>query len=626
MWDDCAANAFWADPDGAVWIGTLKGLSRYQPGPPALPLMPPRPVILDVNFGEGNFRETNFGAHSADPGVFASVPFRDRDFSVSFSSLSFQTEKNMRFRYRLTGLDDRWVETAMREVHYASLPAGSYRFEVAARNANSDWSASSQAVAFRIVPPWWATWWFLMLTIGGLVALLCLVVRARVNQMIRERRRLERAVLDRTKDLELQKDVVQRQKGAIEELLRQSEEISRLKSEFLANMSHEIRTPMNGVIGMTQLMLGTSLDREQTEYIITVRDSAEALLVVINDILDFSKIEAGKMELAYELFSVRECVSDALQVFVWKAREKGIGLTQEIAPEVPEMVMGDSDRLRQVLLNLVANAMKFTEHGKISLTVIALERTNPETWCLQFSVRDTGAGIPVDRQEAIFEAFEQADGSSTRRTGGTGLGLAISSKLVRLMHGRIGVVSAPGQGSTFSFSIQLGVDSGKHLDSARKDRSSRSHEIAVPKAAEPLRILLAEDNVVNQLVARRLIEKMGHSLVVVEDGRQAVNAALEGKFDLVFMDVQMPEMDGFEAVALIRKAESERPCPAGQERPHLQVIAMTAHAMSGDRDQCLRAGMDDYISKPISVRAVTEAIERVCEMKMETSRNSQSGR
>jgi signal transduction histidine kinase/FixJ family two-component response regulator len=514
----------------------------------------------------------------------------------------------------------------MREVHYASLPAGSYRFEVEARNANSEWSASSQAVAFRIVPPWWATWWFLMLTIGGVVALVCLVVRARVNQMIRERRRLERAVLDRTKDLELQKDVVQRQKGAIEELLRQSEEISRLKSEFLANMSHEIRTPMNGVIGMTQLMLGTSLDREQTEYITTVRDSAEALLVVINDILDFSKIEAGKMELVYDSFLVRECVTDALQVFVWKAREKGIGLTQDIAPEVPEMVMGDSDRLRQVLLNLVANAMKFTEQGKISLTVTALERANPETWCLQFSVRDTGSGIPLDRQEAIFEAFEQADGSSTRRTGGTGLGLAICSKLVRLMHGRIGVVSAPGQGSTFSFSIQLGVDNGKHLESARKDLSGRSHEIAVPQAAEPLRILLAEDNVVNQLVARRLIEKMGHSLVVVEDGRQAVKAALEGKFDLVFMDVQMPEMDGFEAVATIRKAESERLCPAGQERPHLQVIAMTAHAMSGDRDQCLRAGMDDYISKPISVRAVAEAIERVCEMKMETSRNLQRGR
>ena len=357
-----------------------------------------------------------------------------------------------------------------------------------------------------------------------------------------------------------------------------------------------------------------------------MRDSAEALLVVINDILDFSKIEAGKMELASDLFSVRDCVSDALQVFLWKAREKGIGLTQEIGPEVPEMVVGDCDRLRQVLLNLVANAMKFTEQGNIHLTVSALERTDLETWSLQFSVRDTGAGIPMDRQEAIFEAFEQADGSSTRRTGGTGLGLAICSKLVRLMHGRIGVVSAPGQGSTFSFSIQLGADTGKQLECPREDRSLRSQEPAVPKATEPLRILLAEDNVVNQLVARRLIEKMGHSLVVVEDGRQAVKAALEGQFDLVFMDVQMPELDGFEAVALIRKAERERPLSNGQEPPHLQVIAMTAHAMSGDREQCLRAGMDDYISKPISFRAVTEAIERVCEMKMETSRKPRMGR
>jgi hypothetical protein len=204
VWDDCAANAFMAEPGGAVWIGTLKGLSRYQQGPPAQPLTPPAPVILDVNFG----------ARPADPAVFSAVPFRERDFSVSFSSLSFQTEKNMRFRYRLTGLDDRWVETALREVHYASLPAGSYRFEVAARNGNSGWSGLSPVVAFQVVPPWWATWWFLLLTVGGVVALACMVVRARVNQMIRERRRLERAVLERTRDLELQKDVVQRQKGA----------------------------------------------------------------------------------------------------------------------------------------------------------------------------------------------------------------------------------------------------------------------------------------------------------------------------------------------------------------------------------------------------------------------------
>ena len=607
VWDDCAANAFWADPGGAVWIGTLKGLSRYQPGPPKPPLPAPSSVILEVNFG----------GRPADPGVLSAVPFRDRDFSVLFASLSFVSEKNMRFRYRLIGLDDRWVETALRETHYARLPAGSYRFEVAARNANSGWSAAPAATEFRVVPAWWATWWFLLLSVGGIVALLCVMVQARVKQMIRERRRLESAVQERTRDLELQKDVVQRQKVSIEELLRQSEEVSRLKSEFLANMSHEIRTPMNGVIGMTQLVLSTSLDQEQKEYITTVRDSAEALLVVINDILDFSKIEAGKMELACERFSVRECLADALQVFAWKAREKGIGLTHEIGPEVPEMVVGDSDRLRQILLNLVANAMKFTEQGKIRLTVAAVGGNVPENWSLQFSVRDTGIGIPLHRQEAIFEAFEQADGSSTRRKGGTGLGLAICSKLVRLMHGRIGVVSAPGQGSTFSFEIQLGVDTGLKLASGGKDPAHprTSNEFAVPRAAEPLHILLAEDNTVNQLVARRLIEKMGHSLVVVENGRQAVEAALEGQFDVVFMDVQMPEMDGFEAVALIREAERERPYAQGQEPPHLQIIAMTAHAMSGDRDQCLRAGMDDYISKPISIRAVMEALDRVCEIK-----------
>ncbi len=603
VWDDCAANAFLAEPDGAVWIGTLKGLSRYRPGVQSPPAMPPPSVIMGVRFGD----------RAADPATFSTVSYRDRDFSVSFAGLSFLTEKNVRFRYRLMGLDDRWVETALRETRFASLGPGSYRFEVAARNANSGWSAAPAVVAFAVVPPWWATWWCRTLAVAGIGALLWMALRVRLKRMTREHRRLESAVSERTQELELQKDVVERQKREIEGLLRQSEEVSRLKSEFLANMSHEIRTPMNGVLGMTHLALSTSLDEEQKEYITAVRDSAESLLVVINDILDFSKIEAGKMELACEVFPVRKCVTAALQVFVWKAREKGIDLRHEIGPDVPEMVVGDADRVRQVLLNLVANAMKFTEHGKVTLTVTAAECTEGERCTLEFSVRDTGIGIPAGKQDSIFEAFEQGDGSTTRRKGGTGLGLAICSKLVRLMHGRIGVESAPDGGSTFTFVIPFGIAPARVQSPAERDPAGLENpdEFAVPRAVEPLRILLAEDNVVNQLVARRLIEKMGHSLVVVEDGRHAVQAASEGQFDLMFLDVQMPEMDGFEAAALIRKAEREAPSRNSRGVTHLPIIALTAHAMSGDREQCLNAGMDDYLAKPISVRAVMEAIERV---------------
>ena len=598
VWDDCAANSFWSEPDGTVWVGTLKGLSRYRPNPRLAPLSAPPVSVTSVRFGD----------HAGDPDAYSQVPFRDRDFLVTFAGLTFLSEKNVRFRYRLSGLDDRWIETGLREVRYPSLPAASYRFEVEARIANGPWSPRPAAVAFRVVPPWWQTWWFRVMAVGGLGALLGLGMRARMLQMMREQRRLETAVKERTSELELQKNLVERQKQEIEELLRQSQEVSRLKSEFLANMSHEIRTPMNGVIGMTQLVLNTPLDKEQRDYINTVRESADALLVVINDILDFSKIEAGKMELAHDPFFLRKSVSDALQMFAWKAHEKGLRLHLEISPEVPEILVGDSDRLRQILLNLIGNAMKFTEHGEIQVTVQPDGMAVPSARSLLFSVRDTGIGIAPDKQAVIFEAFEQADGSARRRKGGTGLGLAICSKLVHLMNGQIWVESTPGIGSTFSFQVTLSLP-----ESATAPASKAAGETAAPLSnlAHPLRILLAEDNIINQKVARRVIEKLGHSITVVENGGRAVAAASKERFDLILMDLQMPEMDGFEATARIRQIE-QRAHPTEATYMPVPIVAMTAHAMSGDRDLCLHKGMDGYISKPIHVQTLVETIHHFC--------------
>jgi signal transduction histidine kinase/ligand-binding sensor domain-containing protein/ActR/RegA family two-component response regulator len=597
VWDDCAANGFLAEADGTVWLGTLRGLSRFRPAKnPQLP-PPVAAVITSVKFGD----------RSADPSAPAEVSYRDRDFYVSFASFAFARERSIRFRYRLAGQDERWTETNLRALSYPSLPAGTYRFEVAARADAGPWGPES-AVSFRIVPPWWRSWWFETLAACGLLAAIAFVVRSRLRATVRERRRLEDAVRERTEELELQNHVVERQKSEIAELLRQSQEASKLKSEFLANMSHEIRTPMNAVIGMTELALNTALDEEQRDYVTTVRDSAASLLVILNDILDFSKIEAGKLQLSQEPFDVRKSVASAVQLFSWQAKKKGLQLTSQVDAAVPERLSGDADRLRQILVNLLGNAMKFTDSGEVSLTVTPADETeSPGSRMrrLRFSVRDTGIGISHDKQAMIFEAFAQADGSTKRRNGGTGLGLAICSGLAHLMNGSIRVESTVGQGSEFSVTLAFEIaDRGSILP----ESAPRTAEPG--QAAAPLRILLAEDNRVNQKVAQLTIERMGHSIVVVEDGRQAVDAVRREKFDLVLMDIQMPVMDGSEATALIRELERQDAAD-GKPAEHIPIVAMTAHAMSGYREECLRAGMDGYITKPIVLGTLKETLERV---------------